>query len=313
MGTPRGMPPEFSICVATHNRAALLPDLFAHLGTLRNVPFELVIVDDGSQDETPETLAELARGAAFPVSHAHIENLGRGQALNKAFDLATGRFIFILDDDDRIAPEALSDILSVWDSIPKAERKRFCGVCGLAARSSGNVIGMRFSADSEDSDFFTMRILRGVRGDKREVFLRSCLGDWRFPHIEGETRVSTNLLWFYLAARYRARFVNRVWLIKDYRADGLTAKGLQKKVRSSGLTALYYGTTLKLFPRMPLNTRMRFTLSYMRFASHHRVPLRRRLADAGNTPLALAVMPLGAVAGIADRLILALRRTRNAA
>lgn len=258
--------PDFSICVATRNRAGLLPVLVSMLEEQQAASLELVVVDDGSTDKTAEVLSGLVAACPVPLRWVTIAHSGRGAALNRCFDLATGRFIYLLDDDDAIPEGALADILTVWSSIPEEDRSRFCGCCGLAEDQDGKVIGDRFPANSEDSDLFTMRQVRNIRGDKREVFLRSALGNWRFPQVEGEYRVSTNLLWFELAARYKTRFVNRVWLKKTYRPDGLTAKGSRNKQASPGLTALMNRRALELFPHMPLRLKFRFGLAYARYA-----------------------------------------------
>lgn len=261
-------PLQFSICVATHNRSALLPNFLKGLLRQTGPSFEVVVVVDGDSDDSAEVLRQLVGSLPLALRFDQIPHAGRGAALNQAFDLATGRFIIILDDDDRLADGALAEILASWNGIPEDERRHFCGVVGLAAREDGNLIGDEFPSAPVDSDFFTMRQIRNVRGDKKEAFLREALGDWRFPQIAGELRVSTNLLWFELASRYRARFVNRTWVVKNYLPDGLTANGLKNKVGSARLSALLHATALTKFPRMPPLLRLRTQIQYARFAAH---------------------------------------------
>lgn len=277
----RTAPIDISICVATHNRAARLGPLIDRTSRLSGARIELVIVDDGSSDDTRAVL-ETAAAGPVQLTWDSIPHSGRGAALNRAFDLARGDFILLLDDDDAIQPDAPADILQTWNSIPETERDGFCGVCGLAARMDGTVIGDRFPRSPMDSDFFTARIVERIRGDKREVFRRAALGDWRFPVIPGEYRVATNLLWFELASRYKARFVNRVWLQKDYLPGGITANGLRNKVRSARLTAHYNATALRLFPRMPWWAKLRFRLDYARYAAHAGLPQGERLHVVGH-------------------------------
>ena len=260
--------PDFSICVATHNRAALLPGLLAGLATQAGASFEVVAIVDGETDDSAAVLHRLAGELPLALRYEQVAHAGRGAALNRAFDLATGRFLIILDDDDHLTDGALASMLSVWNSIPEDQRPQFCGVTGLAVRPDGSVIGDRFPNAPADSDFFTMRQIRNVRGDKKEVFLRSALGAWRFPQVSGEFRVPTNLLWFELAARYRVRFVNEPWVVKTYRPDGLTANGLKNKVRSARLTTMAAARALELFPEMPWWLRFRLRVSYARFAKH---------------------------------------------
>lgn len=288
--------PDFSICVATRNRKALLPGLVAALERQSGASFELIVVIDGDVDGSAEVLAELAARSGRPLRWEAIAHSGRGAALNRCFDLASGRFLFLLDDDDTLPPGALADILATWESIAPGERDGFCGVCGLAEDQNGKLIGTGFPQDPTDSDFFTLRQVTGVRGDKREVVLRERVGNWRFPVFAGEARVATNLLWFHLAARYRARFVNRVWLTKTYQPDGLTAHGLRNKVRSARSTAYYNETALRLFPHMPLWLKLRFGRDYARYARHAGIALAERRAVLKATPFATLCDILGGLA-----------------
>lgn len=293
-------PIDISICVATHNRAARLGPLIERTSRLSGARIELVIVDDGSDDDTRAVLEAVAAEVPVPLTWDSIPHSGRGAALNRAFDLARGDFILLLDDDDVIEPDAPADILQTWNSIPEAERDGFCGVCGLAERMDGTVIGDKFPISPMDSDFFTARIVERIRGDKREVFRRTALGDWRFPIIPGEYRVATNLLWFELASRYKARFVNRVWLSKDYLPGGITANGLRNKVRSARLTAHYNATALRLFPRMPWWAKLRFRLDYARYAAHAGLPQGERLAVVGRGPAGRLYLLAGAATARRD-------------
>ena len=87
------MEPDFSICVPTFNRSALIDRWFNSLRAQTGIQFELVVVNDGSSDDTGEKLETLARTADFPVVVLHGERQGRGAALNRAFDAARGRLV----------------------------------------------------------------------------------------------------------------------------------------------------------------------------------------------------------------------------
>jgi glycosyltransferase involved in cell wall biosynthesis len=287
--------PVFSICIPTYNRSALLPGLFDNLAELRGPSFELVLVNDGSPDDTVAVVERLAASAKFPVSAVHIEHGGLGPALNSAFDNATGEFIIIMDDDDLIRPDCLENALAAWQSIPAAERDGYCGVCGLCEFEDGTLVGNRFPEDTLDSDYFTVRMVRNVRGDKKEVLRRSALGDFRFEVIEPERRAIKNMLWFGLARTYRTRFVNTIFMRKGRRPDGITANGRRQKVTSPNLTAKYNLSLLQWFPGAPFWLRLRFAVDYLRYRGHagEDIGAAARHLPAG---LALVAKPLARVA-----------------
>jgi glycosyltransferase involved in cell wall biosynthesis len=73
---------------------------------------ELVIVDDGSRDATPELLAGVGDPRARVI--VHPRNLGKGAAIRTAVDNATGDFMVIFDADLEYDPQ---DILSLLEPV----------------------------------------------------------------------------------------------------------------------------------------------------------------------------------------------------
>src|SRR5688572_20880757 len=71
---------------------------------------ELVIVDDGSRDGTPERL----KGLEDPrlVQHAHPRNRGKGAAIRTAASVASGDFMIICDADLEYSPEEIPLLLA---------------------------------------------------------------------------------------------------------------------------------------------------------------------------------------------------------
>jgi hypothetical protein len=105
--------PLVSICIASHNYARFLPDaLDAALSqTYPNV--EVVVVDDGSEDESPEVLARYADRVTLELV---AEARGQGAACNRCFDLSSGDIIIFHDSDDVLEPDAVERIVAAFGS-----------------------------------------------------------------------------------------------------------------------------------------------------------------------------------------------------
>lgn len=104
MTAARSDPPELSVLIPTHERAELLPRVLgAWRERLRGGPeAEIVVVDDGSRDATPQVLTELAAsfaGGEVPLRHARHENAGAAVTRNRAIEMARGRVLLFSDDD----------------------------------------------------------------------------------------------------------------------------------------------------------------------------------------------------------------------
>ncbi len=101
---------KVSVIVPVYNVAAYLPDCLESLlkQTLREI--EIIAVDDGSNDESPDILARYAKGDAR-VRVVTQENGGYGRAMNAGIAAATGDYVGILEADDVAAPEMYK---SLW-------------------------------------------------------------------------------------------------------------------------------------------------------------------------------------------------------
>ena len=84
--------------------------------------FEIVAVDDGSTDGSGEILDEYALRHAF-VRVMHQENSGwPGQPRNRGLEASRGEYVFFLDSDDVLGPEAVRRLCDVADE--QGERHR---------------------------------------------------------------------------------------------------------------------------------------------------------------------------------------------
>lgn len=100
-----------SVVTPTYNRARFLPDAVASVLAQTYDDLELIIVDDGSSDETREVLEPYL--ADRRVRYFYQENQGQSHARNLALKQATGDFIAFLDSDDLWAPDKLEKQLAV--------------------------------------------------------------------------------------------------------------------------------------------------------------------------------------------------------
>jgi glycosyltransferase involved in cell wall biosynthesis len=106
-------PPRFSVVIPTHNRASMLERALRSVSSQTFTNFEAIVVDDGSTDETQQTLVSqtLASGRSFPFRFVtHQRAKGVAAARNRGVVEAAGEFVVFLDDDDELHPNALRRI-----------------------------------------------------------------------------------------------------------------------------------------------------------------------------------------------------------
>jgi len=108
--------PTLSVIVPAHNAAGMLP---RSLGGLRNsdLPrdrWELIVVDDGSSDETSLIAARYADTVVTLPGHAH----GPAYARNRGFEVSRGDIIVFTDADCVAHPDMLSRFVALFDAQP---------------------------------------------------------------------------------------------------------------------------------------------------------------------------------------------------
>jgi glycosyltransferase involved in cell wall biosynthesis len=97
-----GVKPTLSLCLIARNEERFLP---ACLESVRGVVDEIVLVDTGSDDST----VAIAEGAGAKVIHYPWQD-DFAAARNQALRAATGRWMLVLDADERLAPDAGDEI-----------------------------------------------------------------------------------------------------------------------------------------------------------------------------------------------------------
>lgn len=108
--------PAVTVLMPVHNGADHLPAALASVFAQDFADFELLVVDDGSTDATPEVLA----GCADPrLRVLRLERTGLVGALNRGLDEARGELVARLDADDEMLPGRLTRQVEQFRQVPE--------------------------------------------------------------------------------------------------------------------------------------------------------------------------------------------------
>ena len=148
-------PPTVSVIVPTYNRAPLLPRALNSITSQSFGDFEVLVIDDGSADDTPALMAALDDERIRYLRQSR--NAGVSAARNRGLREARGRLIAFLDSDDEWLPELLARHVAHFDEL-------------------GENVGLVYSGGEHHTDGGHVEIRRPTAsGEQHEAFLRDNL------------------------------------------------------------------------------------------------------------------------------------------
>lgn len=117
---PRFHEPIVSIVIPTFNRAEYLYHSLESIMAYADVPFELIVVDDSSRDETPRLLKKL-ENVQIVRNRVNLEFI---RSSNRGAGLAKGRYVLFLNNDVTLTSRGLSTLVATIEQYPR------CGAVG---------------------------------------------------------------------------------------------------------------------------------------------------------------------------------------
>lgn len=116
------MSSSISLIVCTRNRAAQLGRCLRAIQQMSKVErFELVVVDNGSADETAMVLERLRQALKFPVTVVNEPTPGLGHARQRGLQAASGEIVAFTDDDCYVNPDYATELVNAMDANPDVD------------------------------------------------------------------------------------------------------------------------------------------------------------------------------------------------
>lgn len=106
-----------SIVVPVYNEAAHIRSSMAYVGKICEdaaIPYELVLVDDGSKDESWKEISSMAKEDDRVTAVRLSRNFGKEPALCAGLDAASGDAVIVMDADLQHPPEFIPEMVRLW-------------------------------------------------------------------------------------------------------------------------------------------------------------------------------------------------------
>lgn len=210
--------PLFSVVIATYNRAAFVREAVDSVLAQTETDFELIVVDDGSNDGTREALATYGDR----LRYVFRENTGMAGARNRGIREARGELIALLDSDDLFLPRCLEAGRKLFELHPRA------GAIFLAERifdEAGEVQPRVYSKRSEGAWFTPMgMITTDTRvGSGRPPIVRRALLEEFGGYDEGLCGAWDSELWIRLSFKTPMTILEEPLILKRVHGENFSA------------------------------------------------------------------------------------------
>lgn len=211
-----------TVFTPTYNRCGTLCRTYKGMLSQTNKNFIWQIIDDGSTDNTRETVAKwMNNDNGFEIKYYQKGNGGLHTAYNKAIELADTELIVCIDSDDYMPSTAVDDIITYWES---EKEEQIAGFIGLDFNILTNKpIGGWFPQNVKCIHWMELELKLHHYGDVKVVFRTDLLKQVApQPTINGEKNFNPVYMTYLIDRYYVFKLCNKNLCIVDYQSDGMS-------------------------------------------------------------------------------------------
>lgn len=238
-----------TVFTPTYNRGYIIEKLYKSLQRQKSFNFEWLVIDDGSTDDTEFLFKKWTQEENdFNIRYFKVENGGKPRAINRALEIAEGKYLFMIDSDDYITEDAVLKLerwISEIDGIDD-----IIGVGGAKAFPNMEYIkGVEPSIDKDLGYIDATNLERpkyNLDADMCEAYKISIMKHFKFEVWEGEIFSPEEIVLNEIALKgYKIRWHKDIIYICDYLDDGLTKGNWNLLKRNPMGYAMLYNHKLK--------------------------------------------------------------------
>lgn len=230
---------QWSIVIPTYNYGRFIERCLLSIVDQQSDDYEIVVVDDGSTDDTRKVIDRFCREHGVPsgrLKYIFQSNQGPAEARNRGIAESRGSFVWFLDSDDRLVPGALEQMRTAVMQHPAGELF-FGGYRSVAqdGSASDKLPGALSYDKTEDFRRFLFKELKSLTTGAVAV-RKEALADIRFP---GGIHINEDVVFFgHLIARCETIAVPRVVVEKIRHPASL--RDNFERIEETGLRSVDY-------------------------------------------------------------------------
>ena len=295
-----------SICIPTYNRVNDLVKLLKSIDSKFESNIEIIIVDDGSTDNTKKSVEEFFFKSNMHIKYAYQENMGRSYALHKAILLTKSEYIVIMDSDDLFVKNGVDTIISkILPLMGNKNKNNMAGFVFLCSNFDGTIIGDKFPENMQINSLLKFASDYQVSGDKKEVVRTKIIKDVLYTPYENEKRMATSIMWNRISLNFNIHAENEVVSMKGYAEDGMSSNIDCIRLQSPKSSAEYYGELFYYHNKVYCSYKHAFraAINLIRYSIHLQSMffIKKYYLSFSKKMLLLVLTPVSAFLAIRDR------------
>lgn len=216
--------PEVSVIILTYNRPQMLRKALLSVTAQTFHDFEIIIIDDASQDESTQMIESFADPRITYVRNSF--NQGEGKSRNTGLQHATGRYVAFLDDDDEWLPKKLELQTKLLNRCPDAVGGVYTGARDVDA-FTGRLVRTRIP--DKRGDIFLDLLRENFLSTSSVLLRRECFE--RCGQFDDEIPAGLDYdMWLRIATQFRFEFVQTILVQHGIHPQRLT-EDMQIQIR----------------------------------------------------------------------------------
>lgn len=251
-----------TIITPTFNRADCLKKCWESLKSQTSKDFQWLIIDDGSTDNTKETVESfISSSSDMCIEYQYKVNGGKHTALNYSHPYIQGKYVAFLDSDDTFTDDAVEEILKAWEEF--GQNSEVGQVIFLKGYSVNEPICY---VRNEKTVVDTLKEERiGETGrDCCDTYRTELFTRYPFPEFEGEKFIGEGSAFLNIELNSKGVYINKVIYICEYRQDGLTKAG--RAMRLKYAKGGRYNSLMYMNPKLSYKTRIKKAVLYVAYS-----------------------------------------------
>lgn len=235
---------KFTVFVPVYNAANTVDRVFKSLNAQSFRNFEVIIINDGSQDDSDTVINKFLEEASFEATYINNQvNKHKLGCIVEGIKLARGEFFLILDSDDECTPDALEIFNEEYESIPEELKKTISGVTCSCVDQNGKLVGDPFPHQPFYTNSFEKKVYLSIKGEKWGFTKTSILKSINFDDgIFSKGLIPESFIWFLISKEgFLTKYINRqlrIYYIEP--SNSLSDLGYDKKAFGMAIFAIAF-------------------------------------------------------------------------